>query len=110
MKGLRAAKPSAENYLAAHHAWLRWQFADALVWGREPFSLSDIYAETDCGRLSWSEIVDQSRQRDPFRDDETNGGRHNLIDTVIELFSDPKKFLDLVVVQGPPDAANPRFR
>src|SRR5262249_32948547 len=38
LKGLQAAKPSAENYLAAHHAWLRWQFTDAAVWGREPFS------------------------------------------------------------------------
>ena len=33
LKGLQAAKPTAENYLAAHHAWLRWQFNDAPIWG-----------------------------------------------------------------------------
>jgi uncharacterized protein YjbI with pentapeptide repeats len=108
LKGLRSAKPSAENYLAAHHAWLRWQFADAPLWGREPFSLRDIYSETDCGRLAWKEIVDEKTRRDPFKDDEENGGRHDLIGTVIDLFSDPA-FRELVVAQGPPGCGKSAF-
>ncbi len=108
LKGLQAAKPTAENYLAAHHAWLGWQFNDAPLWGREPFALRDIYAETDCGRLNWSEIVDEKLRRDPFKDNEENGGRRNLIDTVMELFADPK-FRELVVVQGPPGCGKSAF-
>ncbi|HMD50350.1 MAG TPA: hypothetical protein VKG79_14670, partial [Bryobacteraceae bacterium] len=105
---MQAAKPTAENYLAAHHAWLRWQFNDAPIWGREPFALRDIYAETDCGRLNWSEIVDEKLRRDPFKDDKDNGGRHNLVDTVMESFADPK-FRELVVVQGPPGCGKSAF-
>jgi uncharacterized protein YjbI with pentapeptide repeats len=108
LTGLQAVKPTAENYLAAHHAWLRWQFNDAPIWGREPFALGDIYAETDCGRLNWSEIVDEKLRRDPIKDDKDNGGRHNLIDTVMGLFADPK-FRDLVVVQGPPGCGKSAF-
>jgi hypothetical protein len=108
LTGLQGAKPTAENYLAAHHAWLRWQFNDAPIWGREPFSLRDIYAETDCGRLNWSEIVDEKLRRDPFKDDKDNGGRLNLVNTVMELFADPK-FRDLVVVQGPPGCGKSAF-
>jgi hypothetical protein len=106
LQGLQAARPSAESYLAAHHAWLRWQFADAPLWGREPFSLRDIYAETDCGRLTWSDIAD--KHHDPFKDDEENGGRHNLIDTVVGLISNPK-FREPVVVQGPPGCGKSAF-
>jgi uncharacterized protein YjbI with pentapeptide repeats len=108
LQGLRAARPSAESYLAAHHAWLRWQFADAPLWGREPFSLRDIYAETDCGRLTWSEIVDEKARRDPFKDDEQNGGRHNLIDTVMEFLSNPE-FREPIVVQGAPGCGKSAF-
>ena len=108
LKGLQATKPRAENYLVAHHAWLRWQFNDAPIWGREPFALRDIYAETDCGRLSWSEIVDEELRRDPFKDDTDNGGRHNLVDTVMGLFAEPK-FRELVVVQGPPGCGKSAF-
>jgi hypothetical protein len=108
LTGLQAAKPTAENYLAAHHAWLRWQFNDAPIWGREPFSLRDIYAETDCGRLNWSEIVDEKLRRDPFKDDTDNGGRLNLVNTVMELFADPN-FRDLVLVQGPPGCGKSAF-
>ncbi|MGY3037853.1 hypothetical protein ACVIIV_007023 [Bradyrhizobium sp. USDA 4354] len=108
MEGLQAAKPTAESYLAAHHAWLRWQFSDAQVWGREPYSLRDIYAETDCGRLLWSEIADEKARKDPFKDHEASGGRHNLVDTVVELFSDPK-FKELIVVQGPPGCGKSAF-
>src|SRR5262245_45768064 len=53
LRGLQTATPSAKNYLAAHHAWLRYQFNEAPLWGREPFSLRDIYVETDCGVLTW---------------------------------------------------------
>ncbi|MCK1718323.1 pentapeptide repeat-containing protein [Bradyrhizobium sp. 141] len=108
LTGLQAARPSPESYIAAHHAWLRWQFSDAQVWGREPYSLRDIYAETDCGRLFWSEIADEKARKDPFKDNEAGGGRHNLVDTVVELFSDPK-FKELIVVQGPPGCGKSAF-
>ena len=104
--GLAAATPSAKNYLAAHHAWLRWQFNEAPLWGREPFSLRDIYVETDCGVMTWNEIAAGKEPRDPFK--EENGGRHNLIQAVVDRLSNPA-FRDLIVVQGPPGCGKSAF-
>ena len=108
LRGQALVRSSAQNYLSAHHAWLRWQFYDARVLGREQFSLSDIYVETDCGGLSWGDIVGEGSTPDPFRDDITGGGRHNLLNTVLEIISAPE-FRDLIVVQGPPGCGKSAF-
>src|SRR5262245_53098608 len=102
----RAAVPSAQRYLAAHHAWLRYQFNDAKLWGREPFPLGAVYVETECGRMTWGEITQAKEPRDPFR--EENGGRHNLVEAVMAQLADAK-FRDLMVVQGPPGCGKSAF-
>ena len=113
LAGVREAKPSARDYLAAHQAWLGWQFNDAPVWGREPFALKDVYVETECGRLAWSTMAQtsgatQTRPLDPFVDSDETGGRHNLIETTIELISDPN-FRELIIVQGTPGCGKSAF-
>lgn len=108
LRNLQAARPSAESYLAAHHAWLRYQYNNAPLWGREPFSLADVYVETECGRLSWGEITDEKKRRDPFRDDEDNGGRHDLVAAAMEAILDPK-LREPIVVQGPPGSGKSAF-
>jgi len=37
----------AKDFLAAHQAWLSWQFNDAPVFEREPYSLSQVYVEPE---------------------------------------------------------------
>ncbi len=108
LKGLQDLRPSPESYLEAHHAWLRWRFQGAKMWDREPFSLKDIYVETECGKLQWGQINDDASPRDPFVDTEANGGRHNLVDTVMELIRD-KSFREPIVIQGPPGCGKSSF-
>ena len=108
LSGLAAARPSANDYLAAHHAWLRWQYNDAPLWGREPFSLRDVYVETECGVLAWGDIADEKKKRDPFRDNAANGGREDLLGAVVARLSDPA-MRELIVVQGPPGCGKSAF-
>lgn len=108
LKKLAPARPAAADYLAAHHAWLRWQFNHQPVWGREPFPLAHVYVETECGKLPWGKLSDERKPLDPFRDDADHGGRHNLVDTVMGYLADPQ-FRDLVVVQGPPGCGKSAF-
>jgi hypothetical protein len=104
LRGLQTAAPSAKNYLAAHHAWLRYQFNEAPLLGREPFSLHDVYVETDCGELTWGDM--STKPCDPFK--EKHGGRYNLVQAVMDRLSDPE-FRDLIVVQGPPGCGKSAF-
>ena len=90
-----------------------WQFNDAPVWGREPFALRDVYVETECGRLAWSAMAQTSGATpnssfDPFVDSDETGGRHNLVETTIELISDPD-FRELIIVQGTPGCGKSAF-
>lgn len=104
LDNVAAAPPSRADYLAAHQAWLRWQFREAKVLGREPYSLADVYVETECGTLTWDEL---ERDRiDPFAEDQ--GGRASLIDTVLDRFADPR-FREVVVVQGPAGSGKSAF-
>lgn len=56
LQQLPTRQACAEDFLAAHHAWLRWQFCSSPVLGQEPYALADVYIETECGRLTWGEI------------------------------------------------------
>ena len=108
LETLENLAPSPERYLAAHRAWLRWQLEDMPMWGSEPFSLKDVYVETECGKLIWSEITDETRPRDPFVDKEECGGRHDLLETALALVLDPEQ-REPVVIQGPPGAGKSAF-
>lgn len=90
----------AYRVLAQHAEYQRWLFEEAPVFGREPFALSSIYIETECGRLTWSEITKvtkDGRHVDPFN--EQFGGREPLLNSVMDLIGDGN-FRDAIVIQG----------
>ena len=91
----------AHAWLAAHRAWLRTEFQHSPVLGREPFALSDVYIDTECGILAWEQIRGGPRgdrdKCDPFA--ENNGGRQDLVQAVIDQMKRPD-FKDAIVVQG----------
>jgi hypothetical protein len=109
---------------ATHADYQRRLFEEAPVFGEEPFALADVYTDTECGKLSWGDIVAGPRNRssstpftapsaahadgplDPF--DEKNGGRLDLLTTVMELIGDPT-FRDAIVVQGPAGSGKSAF-
>jgi hypothetical protein len=96
-----------DDYLALHRAWNRYQFRQGPVLGREPFALQQIYLETECGVLRWSEISSgPGGIRDPF--DESNGGRTSIIEAVMRLVLDPG-FREAIVVQGPAGSGKSAF-
>ena len=95
-----------EDYLAAHHAWLKWQFNDAPVFSREPYSLKDVYIEPECGVLTWKRI--KNDRLDAFQEDEDCGGRVNLLDSVMEYIGD-KDFKELITLQAGPGAGKSAF-
>ena len=107
-ENLDAAHPSPDDYLTAHHAWLRHQYQDAPLWGREPMSLGDTYVETECGKLQWDEINREKDPCDPFADTDACGGRHDLVATVLDLVRD-KSLREPIVVQGPPGSGKSAF-
>jgi uncharacterized protein YjbI with pentapeptide repeats len=108
LRRLPTRQASAEDFLAAHHAWLRWQFHDSPVLGQEPYSLADVYIETECGRLAWGDINEAkaSERVDAF--DAAHGGRHDLVQTVLEQIGDAT-FRDLIVVQAGPGSGKSAF-
>jgi hypothetical protein len=93
----------AFDALLEHADFQRWLFEEQPVLGREPFTLAQVYAETDCGALCWEEIRTKGKRGedggpiDPFR--EKHGGRHPLVETVLDLIADPE-FRDAIVLQG----------
>ena len=93
----------AYDALLEHADFQRWLFEEQPVLGREPFTLAQVYTETDCGVLRWEEIRKKSQRGeggepvDPFK--EENGGRHPLVKTVLYLIADPE-FRDAIVLQG----------
>lgn len=99
---------SAYDALARHVQYQRWLFEEANVFGREPFSLQEVYIDTECGSLRWGEIKgslertsDGAAGRDEVADpfSEKWGGRAPLLDRVIRFLQDPA-FFDAVVIQG----------
>lgn len=104
LEGVAGAPPGRADYLAAHLAWLREQYREAPVLGREPYTLHDVYVDTECGVVSWAEL--EADKIDPFAEEQ--GGRRPLIDVVLELFADPA-FREPVVVQGPAGSGKSAF-
>ncbi|KJR42644.1 hypothetical protein MCHI_001449 [Candidatus Magnetoovum chiemensis] len=85
--------------LAAHHDYLRRLYEEEPALGKQRFSLSDVYVDTECGCLTWKEIDagNNKEKIDPFN--EKNGGRHNLLTTVMAYIEDPT-FNEMIVIQG----------
>ncbi|MDQ3180485.1 MAG: NACHT domain-containing protein [Acidobacteriota bacterium] len=101
----------AQEKLYSHADYQVWQYEFAPVLGKEPFSLKDVYIESECGWLNWGEIIganDESAERvirnelkqpklDAF--DETNGGRHKLLDVIMKLIADEEN-KQPIIIQG----------
>jgi hypothetical protein len=105
LRGLPDAPPTTADYLAAHRAWLGWLYTEAPALGREPFSLADVYIDTECGALPW-EAIHKESAIDPFS--EEHGGRADMIETVLGYLGDPA-LREPVVVQGPAGSGKSAF-
>ncbi|MCP4352340.1 MAG: hypothetical protein GY795_43330, partial [Desulfobacterales bacterium] len=81
--------------LTEHHDYLRQLYEQEPVLGRQPFALSHVYLNTECGCLTWNEI--NKDNKDPFN--AQNGGRYNLLDKVMEQVENPD-YNDLIIIQG----------
>jgi len=116
---LGAREKASFEALIEHAEYQRWLFEEKLVFGKEPFSLAQVYVDTECGKLAWEEIRDggsegqgeaqgmRGKERvDPFS--ERWGGRQSLGETVLGLLGDPS-FRDAIVVQGPAGAGKSAF-
>jgi hypothetical protein len=92
----------------------RVEFEDQPALGIEPFSVSDVYIESQCGLLQWKTIRDgretlkdrRIERVDPFSEDSAQ--RQDLITTVLGLMSDPS-FNDCIVIQGAPGSGKSTF-
>lgn len=104
-----------------HFEYQRYQYEDKRVFGEEPFTLSDVYVETECGILKWQEIQegkltdtthkpeimpDGRSKLDPF--DLRIGGRNEMLGAVMNLIGD-KSFKDAIVIQGPAGSGKSAF-
>jgi hypothetical protein len=104
---LGTGEQQAYEALYEHAEYQRWQFEEDPVFKKEPFALAHIYVETECGKLLWGEINSpvgqksrknmEREQVDPFS--EKWGGRHDLVETVLELIGD-SSFREAIVIQG----------
>ncbi len=109
-----------QEVLCAHGYYQSWLYNTAKLFKEETFSLSEIYLETDCGNLKWSDIQPQSKskksdgfyqetlkqRKNPFS--EIDSERVNLLSTVLEYFEDPK-FKEPIVIQGIAGAGKSSF-
>ena len=100
--------------LNAHIERQRWLFEERHVLNIEPFTLKEVYVETDCGKLQWKDFPNPNNSKretsgekfDPFL--EKLGGRHPLLETVLDYLRDPK-FKDAIVIQGAPGCGKSSF-
>ena len=109
-----------QRILHSHLLYQSWLFNEAKVFRTEPFSLSDIYIEPECGVLKWSEIKEnndnqgsevsgekkQQKQKNPFS--EKDSQRENLLSKVIEYIGDTD-FNEPIVIQGIAGAGKSSF-
>jgi hypothetical protein len=103
--------------LQQHLNYQRWLFEEAPVLGKSPFALQHVYVDTECGKLTWGEIVSRKKLRaepgwpreefvaDPFS--ESFGGRHPLLETVMELVAQPER--EPIIIQGVAGAGKSSF-
>lgn len=94
------AESRAYSALLEHIDYQRWLFEEKPVLGTEPFTLRDVYVDTDCGIKEWREIkelVDNRVIVDLFA--EEHGGRQPILETILALLGDPD-FRDAIVLQG----------
>ena len=96
--------------LAAHANYQRWLYEEAPVLGRSPFALKHVYIETECGKLTWSEIKPDPRSNAPRLNpfSEEHGGREPLMATVLNLIASPD-LKEAIVVQGMAGAGKSSF-
>src|SRR6185437_15956537 len=98
-----------DSTLAAYADLQRADFEDQPALGIEPFSIADVYIDTECGRLEWKSIRDPKEDGtrvDPFA--ENSAPREDLMRTVLNLIGNTK-FNDCVVIQGGPGAGKSTF-
>ncbi len=99
----------AHRALGDHIELQRRLYEEHPVFGEEPFSLADVYVDTQCGKLTWKTIRDRKRKDHGFSEfAEKAGGRHDLLTTVMDLIGD-KAFDDAIVIQGPAGAGKSAF-
>ncbi len=122
---LDGGRQSALQALQIHAKYQRDQFESEPLFNREPYALKHIYVKTECGKLLWREIsgtrgnrrenvrsmpgVEQyetTERIDPFS--ENHGGRHDLLDTVMDYLLNPK-FNEPIVIQGVAGAGKSSF-
>jgi hypothetical protein len=109
---LRAQAPDSYASLRRHVEYQRWLLEERPVLDVEPFALQHVYVDLDCGDLSWGEIDRERGPRgdggplDPFL--EKNGGRADVLETVLRHLADPR-YEDPLVIQGPAGAGKSSF-
>jgi hypothetical protein len=100
--------------LAAHAEYQREQYEADPVFRYEPFALKNIYVETECGALTWGEIerhLHEAREHGAGSFPafvEENGGRQDLLETVMGLVKD-QSFNEAIVIQGYAGAGKSSF-
>ena len=114
-----------QKVLDAHLLYQSWLFHEAPVFRQEPFALTHIYLDTQCGVLQWQQIkkadkglgsrrgysgfsVGETEQklRNPFS--EVDSPRKNLLNTVKEYISEPN-FNEPIIIQGIAGAGKSSF-
>ena len=106
LSGISSQELTADDYLAAHQAWLSWQYHDAPIFQKEPYALANVYIEPECGSLLWQQVVND--KKDPFQEKDVCGGRQPMLKTVLELMGNPD-FSDLIAIQAGPGAGKSAF-
>ncbi|WDE02493.1 pentapeptide repeat-containing protein [Thalassomonas actiniarum] len=106
LSGVSSQERTANDYLAAHQAWLYWQYHDAPIFQKEPYALADVYIEPECGSLLWEQV--QNDKKDPFQEKGKCGGRELMLETVLSLMGNPD-FSDLITIQAGPGAGKSAF-
>jgi uncharacterized protein YjbI with pentapeptide repeats len=117
-----ADEKAAYKALAEHLKFQRWLYEEAPVLRKSPFALRHVYIETDCGKLTWGEIIPteiyprirhaseehsaERKSKDPFS--EQDGDRHPLIETIIDLIRDLES-REPIIVQGVAGAGKSSF-
>jgi hypothetical protein len=88
--------------LRRHADYVSWLFNRAPVMQTEPYALSDVYLPAECSKLTHGVLkkgTPGEAAPNPFEEGQNNGGRHPLLETVMEYIADPK-FREPIVIQG----------